>query len=169
MKHGNNDGFSLVEVALALGIAAFALVAIFGLLPIGVTSNQNAVQQTVAAGIASSIAADLHNAPIYSTLTSGTSPVYGIALPAAGAASATHTLLLREDATPTAAIDNLTSFKGAVYRATVSLSPPAAAKRSATVVRVFISWPPSPSDSSATAFPANYSGYFETMTMLNRN
>jgi uncharacterized protein (TIGR02598 family) len=33
--------FSLVEVTLALGIAAFCLIALFGLMPVGVQTNRN--------------------------------------------------------------------------------------------------------------------------------
>ena len=36
-------GFSLVEVALALGIVAFAFVSLFGLLPAGLTTFRNAI------------------------------------------------------------------------------------------------------------------------------
>ena len=35
--------FTLIEVTLALGITAFCLLAIFGLLPVGLRSNQAAV------------------------------------------------------------------------------------------------------------------------------
>jgi len=49
--------FSLVEVALALAITAFCLVAVFGLLPVGLNSNQASTEQTAAANIARSIIA----------------------------------------------------------------------------------------------------------------
>lgn len=51
--------FSLVEVTLALGVAGFCLIAILGLLPAGLNTNQNSVRQTTANGILSSIVADL--------------------------------------------------------------------------------------------------------------
>jgi|SRR5437667_3090855 len=51
--------FSLVEVTLALGVAAFALVAVFGMLPVGLKTQQTSVQQTKANAIASQIVADL--------------------------------------------------------------------------------------------------------------
>ena len=38
--------FSLVEVTLALGVAAFCLIAVFGLMPVGVQTNRNATSQT---------------------------------------------------------------------------------------------------------------------------
>jgi type II secretory pathway pseudopilin PulG len=59
--------FSLIEVTIALGIAAFCLITVFALLPIGINTNQNAFEQTAAAGIASAIAADIHGTPVVST------------------------------------------------------------------------------------------------------
>lgn len=56
-------GFSLVEVTLALGVAAFCLIAIVGLLPLGVQSNQNTISQTAAASVLSSVIADLRATP----------------------------------------------------------------------------------------------------------
>ena len=67
-------GFSLVEVTLALGIAAFCLIALFGLLPLGVQTNQSSISQTAAASVLSSVAADLRATP----KTSLTSPQYDI-------------------------------------------------------------------------------------------
>ena len=52
-------GFSLVEVALALGVAAFSLVAILGVLPTGLKTNQASTRQTTANGIQCAIVADL--------------------------------------------------------------------------------------------------------------
>jgi uncharacterized protein (TIGR02598 family) len=51
--------FSLVEVTLALGVAAFCLLAVLGLLPIGVKTNQAATNETIANGILSAIISDL--------------------------------------------------------------------------------------------------------------
>jgi uncharacterized protein (TIGR02598 family) len=56
------SGFSLVEVTLALGVAAFCLIAVFGLLPIGVKTNQAAFSQTAASSILSSVVADMRAA-----------------------------------------------------------------------------------------------------------
>ena len=47
----NVGAFSLVEVTLALGIAAFCLIAVFGLIPVGVQTNRNATSQTAATNI----------------------------------------------------------------------------------------------------------------------
>jgi type II secretory pathway pseudopilin PulG len=51
--------FSLVEVTLALGVAAFCLLAVFGLMPIGVRTNRNTTSQTAAANIMAAVIADL--------------------------------------------------------------------------------------------------------------
>jgi uncharacterized protein (TIGR02598 family) len=51
--------FSLVEVTLALGIAAFCLIAVLGLMPVGVQTNRNATSQTAATNIMAAVVADL--------------------------------------------------------------------------------------------------------------
>ena len=55
--------FSLVEVTLALGIAAFCLIAVFGLMPVGVQTNRNATSQTAATDIIAAIVSDLRATP----------------------------------------------------------------------------------------------------------
>ena len=51
--------FSLVEVALALGVAAFCLIAVLGLLPASLKTQQASIQQTTANSIISQIFTDL--------------------------------------------------------------------------------------------------------------
>ena len=67
--------FSLVEVTLALGIAAFCLIAVFGLMPIGVQTNRNATSQTAATNILSSVVSDIRASPKGSSTNSAQ---YGI-------------------------------------------------------------------------------------------
>jgi uncharacterized protein (TIGR02598 family) len=67
-----HHGFSLVEVTLAMGIAAFCLLVIFALLPTGLNSNQTSIQQTEAASLAAALVADLRATPV----TSNSSPTY---------------------------------------------------------------------------------------------
>jgi len=55
--------FSLVEVVLALGVAGFCLIAIVGLMPVGVQTNRHATSQTAAANIMAAIVADLRTTP----------------------------------------------------------------------------------------------------------
>jgi uncharacterized protein (TIGR02598 family) len=60
---GKNVAFSLVEVTLALGVAAFCLIAVFGLMPVGVQTNRNATSQTAATNIVAAVVADLRATP----------------------------------------------------------------------------------------------------------
>ena len=63
MKQHGTSGFSLVEVTLALGIAAFCLMAVFGLMPVGMQTNRNAKSQTRATNLMAAVMADLRATP----------------------------------------------------------------------------------------------------------
>jgi uncharacterized protein (TIGR02598 family) len=65
MKHfaGRATAFSLVEITVALGIGAFCLIAVFGLLPIGVKTNRDASSQTTATAILCNVIADMRSTP----------------------------------------------------------------------------------------------------------
>jgi uncharacterized protein (TIGR02598 family) len=52
----DRGGFSLVEVTLALGLVGFAVIAVLGLLPTGLTTMRQSMDQTVEAQIVQSIA-----------------------------------------------------------------------------------------------------------------
>src|SRR5438874_13764949 len=54
-------GFSLVEVTLALGVAAFCLLVLLGLLPTGLKTQQSGIQQTTANQIISQISSFLRS------------------------------------------------------------------------------------------------------------
>lgn len=54
--------FSLVEVTLALGIAAFCLLAVMALLPVGLNTQSTAIKQTAVNGVLSEIIGDLRAA-----------------------------------------------------------------------------------------------------------
>jgi uncharacterized protein (TIGR02598 family) len=56
-------GFSLVELTLAIGIAAFCLIAVFGLVPVGVQTNRNATSQMTATSLIAAALADLRATP----------------------------------------------------------------------------------------------------------
>ena len=65
MKQRSWSAFSLIELTLAIGIAAFCLLAVMGLIPIAVQTNRSATSQTAANGIIASVIADMrrHNIP----------------------------------------------------------------------------------------------------------
>ena len=58
----HEGGFSLVEVTLAMGVAAFCLIAVLGLIPVGLKTQQSAVAQTQANTIVSQITGKLRAA-----------------------------------------------------------------------------------------------------------
>jgi uncharacterized protein (TIGR02598 family) len=70
--------FSLVELTLALGVAAFCLLAVFGLMPVGVQTNRNATSQTAATNIMAAVVADLRATPKTAGTWTGTSPQFCI-------------------------------------------------------------------------------------------
>jgi uncharacterized protein (TIGR02598 family) len=74
VKKRFTSGFSLVELTLALGVAAFCLIALFGLLAVGVQTNRNATSQTAATNIVAAVVADLRATPTFNT----TSTEFGI-------------------------------------------------------------------------------------------
>ncbi len=69
--------FSLVEVAMAVGIVAFGLIAIFGLLPTSLTTTRTISSEGMATDILTALAEDLQverEAPADAT------PLYGLAV-----------------------------------------------------------------------------------------
>src|SRR5438128_2540923 len=74
------QAFSLVELTLALGVAAFCLLAVFGLMPIGVQTNRNATSQTRATNIIAALTADLRATPKTAGTWTGTSSQFCIPL-----------------------------------------------------------------------------------------
>jgi uncharacterized protein (TIGR02598 family) len=71
--------FSLVEVTLALGVGAFCLIAVFGLMPVGVQTNRNATSQTAATNIMAAVVSDLRATPTASTTSSQFAITFGTA------------------------------------------------------------------------------------------
>ena len=170
--------FSLVEVTLALGVMAFCLVAVMGLLPVGFNSNQAAIEQTAAAGIAAGLVADLRQTPVGTVSTPAQiSPRYQITIPAiTGSSTAIATLFLTEDGTVASSTPS-TAENAAIdvtqnprYRATMvfARSGSVTGDRSATSVRMMVTWP-ALSDPAGGTLPKQFSGSFETMIALDRN
>lgn len=66
--------FSLIEVSIALGVAAFCLLAVAGLLAVGSDTRRSSTSQTAATDIIAAVVADLRATP----KTSGTSSQFKI-------------------------------------------------------------------------------------------
>jgi uncharacterized protein (TIGR02598 family) len=144
-------GFSLVEVTLALGVAAFCLIALFGLLPLGIQTNQSSISQTAAASILSSVVADLRATP----KTSPTSSQYSITFEGA-------TVLYFDaegrDVTPTDPAANPR------YRLTIKFPANPGGTFAPTFANLKVSWPPTVNPEAT--LPA---GFVETFAAFDRH
>jgi uncharacterized protein (TIGR02598 family) len=143
-------GSSLIEVSVALGVAGFVLIALFGLLPLGLNNNRAAIRQTNAANLLTDIVADMRSTAVSATQ----SPRYGVSF----STSSTYYLNEVGGPFPAAAAISGTSF----YRLTLTVVPPVAGQRSATGMGVVVSWP-------AQAQPMNSVGSVSTFVALDRN
>lgn len=130
-------GFSLVEVTLALGVIAFALVAILGVFPAGLRSSLASQNETRAAQFAAAIFAAMDSQAatqfngVKLPLFSGTPPTMDLAN------SATATIFADNDGKMTAA------STGATYRITVTTNsaPTGLDPGYANQVTVGVAWP----------------------------
>jgi type II secretory pathway pseudopilin PulG len=176
LLRATSSAFSLVEVTLALGVAAFCLTTILGLLPLGLNSNQASIEQTVSSCIAKAVMADLRATPPgqSSTRFGFTVPAGGASTTASNAAvlSAPQTIFLHEDSSPT--VGQTTGVSKADgqshYRVTVAFYPnPTPGQLTATGVRILVTWPALADPSPSTPWPVNYSSSCEILTALNCN
>ncbi len=67
-RRSRTKAFSLVEIVLAIGIVSFAFVAIFGLLPVGMTTFRQAMDTTVSSQIVQRVVNEAQQTD-FSTLT----------------------------------------------------------------------------------------------------
>ena len=88
--------FSLVEVTLALGIIAFGLVAILGVLPVAFTTSRTSINQTRATGIAETVFAGVRAQPFTSAII-GAGLLYPDAAPTPPPAAFTVNLATRSN------------------------------------------------------------------------
>jgi uncharacterized protein (TIGR02598 family) len=137
--------FSLVEVTLSLGIAAFCLMAVFGLMPVGVQTNRNATSQTAATNVMAAVVADLRATPS----ASNTSAQFGITF-------GTAKTLYFDGA------GQFTTTLGANSRYQLSVTWNASAPSGLRYADVKVTWP-------AAATPGNASGSLETFSAFDRN
>lgn len=63
MKKSLISAFSLVELTVALGVGAFCLMAVFGLMPVGMQTNRNATSEIAATNIMTAVVSDLRATP----------------------------------------------------------------------------------------------------------
>jgi uncharacterized protein (TIGR02598 family) len=166
-------GFSLVELSLALGIATYCLVAVSGMLSVGINSDKNASRQTAAANIAKAVEADLYVAPgAAGSAAYSQSKQFGFQIPNAGqggAVASVQSIYLGDGGNAVTAVETAPSGSaGAVYRVSVTFAPPASSQRGGTTARVLVTWP-ALADLDPAQWPRRYAGSYEIVTVLDRN
>lgn len=68
IKFPKPAGFSLIETVIALGVTSFGLIALLGMVPIGIISSRSSLERSTGAIIAQNVISDL-NQRTWSTLT----------------------------------------------------------------------------------------------------
>jgi len=139
--------FSLVELTLALGVASFCLIAVSGLLPVGIRTSQDAISETASASILSAVIADLRATP----KTSATSPQFGLIF---GSPATLYFDSNGRSATMTASR----------YRLTISFPANPTGSYAATFAYLEVSWPAPVNP--ATTPPA---GFVESFAAFDRH
>lgn len=146
-RRGNSrDSFSLVELTLALGVAAICLISVFGLLPVGLKSNHNAISQSASASIIAAVVADMRATPKAAT----TSTQYAVSFGAAKTIYFDNEGAIAASPGPTSR-----------YRLDIEF-PPNPTAGAATFAYLKVTWP-------ATAPPASATGASEVFVALDRN
>jgi len=138
--------FSLVEVTLALGIAAFCLIAVIGIIPVGVQTNRNATSQTAATNVMAAVIADLRATPT----TTNTSLQFAISFGTSG----TQTRYFDGSGTASPILTN-----NSRYRLDITWNSAPTGLRYAYLK---VTWP-------AAATPANASGSTQMFAAFDRN
>ena len=161
--------FSLVEVTLALGIAAFCLIAVFGLVPVAVLTNRNATSQTAATNILAAVLADVRATP----KTSQTSAQFGINVPNDGTSGAAQNCQQCDGCwtaqTQAFYFDSQRQVVNAAdgrYRLSVTSvqNPTATATTGAVFLTFKVTWPASADPCAGTP-----SGSIQNLAMFDRN
>ncbi len=154
----SSNGFSLVEVTLALGVASIGLATIVGLLSVGTGASQRASQVSAAANLFSAVAADLRATAARSRARdSVTSQQFAILIPAAPVNAPTvSTLYFDENEKHSISITAQSRF-----RLTITFLPNTG-PRTAMLVQLRLTWP-------AQALPDNAAYNASLFLALDRN
>lgn len=143
----STQGFSLIEVVLALGIFAFAVVLIFGLVPVGLNLNRESQEESFAINAMSAIIVDRMSSP-----REQDSAIYRLPPLSPGMATSTNTLFLDEEYA-------VTPQSSAAYKVTVVIDPPEPNSLGPYLMRCQVSWP---------AFAASHRGCVDTVAAISQ-
>ena len=168
--------FSLVELTLALGIAALCLITVFALMPVAVLANRNATSQTAATNILALAVADLRAAKTASPMlgitpipTDPTSPPQFVPpdfVPCSGGHTSSTSQILYFDSQGQCLSCLQQSISNALYRLIVTFvkNTTATATSGATYVNVKVTWPAAIDPCAVTP-----GGSVQTFAALSRN
>jgi len=151
----NRQAFSLVEITIALGLAAISLLVVFSLLPIGLQTNQRAIEETASVDILSMVAADLRATP----RGGSNSLQFGINIPSNPVTSSPPVTELF--------FNNVGQFASSQqsdsrYRMTITFLPNGGGDKTATFANLQVTWP-------AGAAVTNAQGSAEMFAAFDRN
>jgi uncharacterized protein (TIGR02598 family) len=157
-------GFSLTELVLALGIASFCLFTIVGTIPLGLQNLQQSNRQDEMVNLEAKVIRDIACTP--EAASTYQSPLFGLCVPPSGGTPNMDTpqsVYIDACGTPTSGPQD----PGSIYRLSVGFSPPTPGLKSATTVRVVITFP-ARGDTTA-GWPTRYATIVQTMAAINRN
>jgi type II secretory pathway pseudopilin PulG len=155
------DAFSLVEVTLAIGVAALCLVTLFALIPVALKTQQASIHQTVANKILSEIIGDMRAAVRVPGNGNGNTANFGIHVPCTSGNPWISCNQVPSTAYFTNEGNYQTSSTGAVFTATVNYRASNATNTTA-LCHIIVSWPSQQTDLTFAA------GSVETLVNLNR-
>ena len=129
--------FSLVEVTLALGIASFAIVLLVALLPVGIRSTRDSLEEGDALNVIAAVVADRQATP-YNTA----STLYQLPALTPGMTGSSNYFGVSKDneAIPSSNAAGLTTAR---FRVDYRLTPPAAGTLAPFVCHLKVGWPAS--------------------------
>jgi type II secretory pathway pseudopilin PulG len=168
--------FSLIELTLALSVAAFCLLAVIGLMPVGVQTNRNSTSQTFATNIAALVVADLRAAktaspmlgitPIPADPTSPPQFIQPDVVPCSGGQTSATSQVLYFDSQGQCLSCLHLSTSNSLYRVIVTFvkNTTATATTGSTYVNVKVTWPAAIDPCVVTP-----SGSVEMFAALDRN
>jgi uncharacterized protein (TIGR02598 family) len=154
--------FSLVEIVIALGVAAFCLIAVLGLLPVALKTQQASIQQTTATQILSQVGSSLRAAVRYppglaAQLQDGDKELHGHWL----SVGTPDTLYYTNEGVQTGGVSPGGPPADAVFRLTLTyIAPPT---DTTSLANIIVTWPAQVDP--ATGTPA---GSVETFIAVNR-
>jgi len=141
----SNAGFSLIEVVIALGIFSFCIVAIVGLLPVGMNSVRSVSNENNAIHIASSIEGIWQVAPTNTSITYSNFPITNLYI---GITNNAPPFYFNEFGEQT---DSAGSSVNMTYTANASTTT-----SSAYDVKMVFKWPPHATSANATIREFSY-------------